>query len=194
MISGPNMLQRLPNALRLVLLALVVVAMSACNSRTDKAEGGVVLSISDFDGLPVQVSVGNAVTAGTVQIDQITVQNIAKDPTGLTSQLMNVEMDSYEVTFSRADAGTRLPPPLVRSVFGVAPVNGSQTLDNLPILTLEQLNTAPLSDLLVVNGGLDTETGSDTILLNCALRLFGRTLSGDQIQTAPARFTIEFTR
>lgn len=182
---------------RLVPIGLCVLGalLGGCESRTDKVDGGgVLLSISDFDGLPVVVSVNQAEGAGLVQIDEVTIDNVVKNPVGGSSDLMNVEMESYEITFRRADTGSRLPPPLVRNIFGVVPVNGSETYENLPILTLEQLQRAPLSDLLLVNGGLDTETGADTILLNLSMRFFGRTLSGDRVDTAPARFTLEFVR
>jgi hypothetical protein len=135
-----------------------------------------------------------AAANGLVQVGQITVQNVVKDPSGSISDLMNVEIESFEITFSRADTGTRLPPPLARALFGVIPVNGSDTIENLEILTLQQLGAPPLSDLLTINGGIDTETGGRTILLNFSMRFFGRTLSGDAVDTAPARFTIEFTR
>lgn len=182
---------------RLLVLALCAACLllGACESRTDKVDGGgVLLSINDFDGLPVQVSINQAEAIGLVQIDEVTIESIAKDPAGGTSDLMNVEMESYEITFSRADSGSRLPPPLVRRIFGVVPVNGTETYENLPILTLEQLERAPLADLLVVNGGLDTETGAETILLNLSMRFFGRTLSGDRVDTVPAQFTLEFVR
>jgi hypothetical protein len=174
---------------------LLSLAVLGCESRTDKVDGGgVLLSISNFDGLPVQVSMDAASLTGLVQVGEITVQNVVKNPSGGTSNLMNVEIDSYEVTFSRADTGTRLPPPLVRNLFGIIPVGGSDTIENLPILTLEQINSPPLSDLFTRNGGIDLETGGQTILLNLSLRFFGETLSGDEVDTAPARFTIEFTR
>lgn len=178
-----------------VVALLSSLALLGCESRTDKVDGGgVLLSISDFTGLPAQVSMDAASFAGGVQIDTITIQSVVKNPSGGTSALMNVEIDSYEVVFSRADTGTRLPPPLVRNLFGVVPVNGSDIILNLPILTIQQLASPPLSDLLTANGGLDLETGGRTILLNLSLRFFGRTLSGDEVDTAPARFTIEFTR
>ena len=171
------------------------VALLGCESRTDKVDGGgVLLSVSNFDGLPIQVSMDQAAAAGLVTIGQLTIENIVKDPSGATSDLMNVEIESVEVTFSRADTGTRLPPPLVHDLFGVVPANGTFVIDNLAILTLQQLGAPPLSDLLTINGGVDTETGGRTILLNFAMRFFGRTLSGDAVDTAPARFTIEFTR
>jgi hypothetical protein len=174
---------------------LCTLAVLGCESRTDETDGGgVLLSVSNFDGLPIQVSMDQAAASGLVQVGQITVQNVVKDPSGSISDLMNVEIESFEVTYSRADTGTRLPPPLVRGLFGVIPVNGSDTIENLEILTLQQLGAPPLSDLLTINGGIDTETGSRTILLNFSMRFFGRTLSGDEVDTAPARFTIEFTR
>ena len=37
---------------------------------------------------------------------------------------MNVEIVSYEVTYSRADRGTRVPTKFVRGLFGVVPAGG----------------------------------------------------------------------
>jgi len=179
----------------ILILAVLCTALLSCEARTDRAgSGGVLLSITDFNGLPVTVSVNTAVdqNGGLVQLDQITLTLIAKDPNGTTSALMNVQIESYEVVFSRADTGTRVPPKLVRGVFGAASPGGTVQFTNLPIMTSNQLQHQPLRDLLV--RGFDTETGSEVIVLNCAIRFFGRTLSGDPVETAPAQFTIDFTR
>lgn len=180
--------------LSFLLVPILALAFSGCESRTDKRDtGGVVLSITDFDGLPVSVGVNAAAAGGgLVQIGSLTIQNIAADLNAPTSQLMNVEIQSYEVRYSRADSGTALPPPFVRNVLGVAPVNGTETYENLPIMSLEQIDNQPLSDLQFINGGFDKETGSDSILLNFEIRFFGRTLTGDAVDTAPAGFTIQF--
>jgi hypothetical protein len=147
----------------------LALAVGACDTRTERTDGGgVLLSIEDFDGLPIIVSVNG----GIIQIEEVTIANIAKEPGGATSSLMNVEIHSYEVTYTRADAGTRIPVPFIRGLFGVAPVNGTVVFEN---------------------GGIDTETGDDRIALNLRLRFFGRTLSGDEVETAPAAFTIDFT-
>jgi hypothetical protein len=168
----------------------LALAVGACDSRTERTDGGgVILSIEDFDGLPIIVSVNG----GIVQIEEVTVANVPKEPGGATSALMNVEIHSYEVTYTRADQGTRIPVPFVRGLFGVAPVNGTFEVENLPIVGLDQIENLPLSDLLFENGGIDTETGDDRIALNLRLRFFGRTLSGDEVETAPAAFTIDFT-
>lgn len=176
----------------ILILTLVGLGHLGCNSSAlDKVDGGgVLISITDFDGLPVQVSVTLATTACQVTIESVTITNIPKDPLGTTSDLMNVEIQSYEVLFSRADAGTRVPTKLVRGIFGIVPVGGTMTIDGLPILTCEQLRNPPLIDLF--NLGQDSETGSDTILLNFHLRFFGRTLAGKAVETTPANFTIEF--
>lgn len=180
---------------KVLLIICLVVAVTACESRTDRTDGGgVLLSISDFDGLPISVSVnGTLAVGGFVQVEEIIVDNIPKNPVGITSDLMNVEIVSYEVTFSRADNGTRIPNRFTRGLFGVAPVGGTFTVENLPVMSSDQLNSTPLSDLKASNGGFDKETGESKIVLNLSLRFFGRTLSGDAVETAPAIFTIEFT-
>lgn len=178
---------------RLLLIGCLAVSLFGCEQRTDRTDsGGVLLSVSDFNGLPTQISVSNATFLGQITLGSVTIQNIVKDPLGLSSSLMNVEMQSYEVMFTRADTGTRVPPPLVREIFGVAPVNGTEVYLNLPIMSLEQLDTIPLSDLLIQNGSFDKETGLQTILLNFRLRFFGRTLSGDAVESEPVGFTVEF--
>jgi hypothetical protein len=180
----------------LILTAVCLVALLGlgCESRTDKGgSGGVLLSVSDFDGLPVAISV-NAAAGGLVQIEQVTLENITADPDAISGDLMNIEIRSYEVTYTRADAGTRIPPPFVRNLFGVVPAGGTIDFLNLPVMGSEQLLNAPLEDLLFVNGGFDQETGDAVIILNIHMRFFGRTLSGDPVISAPASFTVEFTQ
>ena len=109
-------------AQRLLTFGSLVLALGACSSgdlsKTDS--GGVTLSVTDFDGLPISLSASGS--GDHAQIGSLTVNNVAVDPTGNTSNLMNVEIQSYEVTFTRADNGTRVPPKLVNYVFGIAPV------------------------------------------------------------------------
>ena len=175
---------------RLLTLGSLVLTMWGCQSRTDKTDGGgVLLSISDFDGLPTSVSASDP--DELVSIGQVTVSNITKDPNGTTSELMNVEIQSYEVTFDRADTGTRKPPKLVNYVFGVAGVNGTYQLNNGPIMRSEQFNTQPIVDLF--NNGVDPETGSRVIMLRVGLRFFGHTLSGKSVESNLAQFTLEVT-
>lgn len=177
---------------RLLLIPMfVALALSnvACNSRTDESKSGVVLTISEFDELPVRASVN---LSDLVQVGELTMENRPVDPRGATSNLMDIELRSYEVTFSRADRGSRTPPAKVAGIFGNVPINGNDVINDLPILTRDQMRNPPLSDLLFTNGGLDSETNSNTILLNCQLRFFGRTIAGDNVASNTATFLIEF--
>jgi len=172
---------------KLILLLVVVLvgSVTGCRERTDRSEGNVILSITDFDGLPVSVSVSQ----GPFSILTIEVRNIPKDPTGTVSDLQSVEVRSYEVTFVRRDTGRRVPPTVAQSIFGLIPAGDTTIFENLPFLLSDQLLNPPLSDL--ARTGTDSETGSSVIVLDARIRFFGRTLSGDNIASAPAAFTIE---
>ncbi|MGH9363071.1 MAG: hypothetical protein ACRD2T_14265 [Thermoanaerobaculia bacterium] len=169
----------------LLLLLLPLALLAACRARTDRSEGTVVLTISDFDGLPVVVSA----TAGPFSIEEVELRNVAKDPTGNTSDLQDIEIRSYEVRYTRLDTGTRVPPPLVEAVFGNVQVNSTTLYENLPFMRANQIFNPPISDL--ADFGRDRETNSTVIPLNVTMRFFGRTLSGDDIASAPASFTID---
>ncbi|NNC39542.1 MAG: hypothetical protein HKN95_02525 [Acidimicrobiia bacterium] len=179
-------------ATKLIALVLLAATVVGCSGRADRTDGGgVLLSISDFDGLPISFSVNSS--DGFLQVGEIQVTSVIKNPDVAGSVLMNVEIESYEVSYSRGDTGTKVPPIFVRGLFGVVPAGGVFTVENLPVLAPEQFNVSPISDLLFANGGFDKETGSRQIVLNFHIRFFGRTLSGDAVQTAPASFTVTVT-
>lgn len=174
---------------RLFLAALALLSLTAagCRSDTDTSEGNVLLSISNFNGLPSVVSLNSQ--APPFVIGDISVRNIAKDPTGSVSDLQSVELRTLEIRYQRRDTGTRVPPPNIQAVFGLVPVNGTTTLTNVPFLTSDQVLNQPLKDLR--DTGRDSETGTTVVVLDVSMRVFGRTLSGDEIVSDPARFTVE---
>lgn len=175
------------NAKLLSYLPLVGLALllASCRGRTDRSEGSVILSVTDFNGLPVQVSTTN----GPFSIDSITLRNIPKNPGATTSDLQGIELKSFEVRYTRRDTGTRTPPLLVQPIFSLVTVGGFAFLSNVPFLTTDQIRNLPLDDLR--RRGVDSETGSAVIVLTVSIRFFGRTLSGDDIASDPASFNIE---
>ena len=53
-----------------ILSLICLVVLVACNERTDKADsGGVVLSVTDFDGLPAEVSVSLRSLVGVLTVE-----------------------------------------------------------------------------------------------------------------------------
>jgi hypothetical protein len=171
-------------------LSCFALALAGCESATDKVDaGGVMLSVTDFDGLPIRVSATG--DCCLVSVDTMTIENVVKNPNAPTSALMNVEMQSYEVTYTREDTGTRTPPVLVQSIFGTVPVGGTSQLDNYPVIREDQFNNQPFRDLR--DFGVDTQTGSSVVRMRVSVRFFGRTLSGDPVDSTPASFSIEVT-
>jgi hypothetical protein len=170
------------------LLLIVALSFAGCRSRTDRSEGTVILSVSNFNQLPFQVSATN----GPFIIPSLTLANIPKDPTGTTSSLQTIELRRFEVVYSRRDTGRATPPILSESIFGNIAPGGTLVLNNQEFLTTNQTLNPPLLDL--VRRGVDSETGSTVVVLDVSMRFFGRTLAGDDVVSQPASFTIEVTQ
>jgi len=177
----------------LLIAAAVLFGLLGCQSRTDRTDsGGVLLSVTQLDMPPTQFVIHNLQTNGNLlpAISTVTLQNVVADPSAAsTSQLENIELRSYEVIYTRADTGTRVPPPLVEPIGGVVPVNGTDTITNLGVIRNNQYTSPPISD--IVNFGVDRETNSQIIVLNLSIRFYGRTLSGKEVVSAPTGFTME---
>jgi hypothetical protein len=169
------------------LLLLLAPLQLGCQDSTDRVDsGGVLLRITDFGTLPLVLSLRSI---GLLQIDSVTMRSFPADPNGTTSDLMTIQLDAYEVTYTRADRGTVVPRPIVGRIFGSVPVNGTNEINNLNFLQLDQLSAQPFSGL--ARDGKDDETGSSAIGLNVHFRFFGKTLSGKAVASDTASFTIE---
>lgn len=183
---------RHPRLLRLLLILPLVAGLAAvgCSDADEVDSGGVSLVIADFDGLPIRISV-NA-SGGILQVEEIELQSIVQNPNLGTGNLQTIQLTAYEVRYTRADTGTRVPTPLVSGLLGTVPPGGTTVLENLPLMLAEQMLNPPISDLLFVNGGFDTETGGEVIKLNLIIRFFGRTLGGREVVSNAQSFLVEF--
>lgn len=170
------------------MLVIALVALG-CEQRTEQTDTGGILLEVEFTNTVVRVGVEET---EILTIPTITVNSILADPAGVTSSLMDVQLRNLEVTFSRADTGTRVPPPYFFNIIGTVPAGGNLTLTNFPIMSTEQTRSPPLSDLLIVNGGFDRETGNTFIRLDVTFRVFGTTLTGTSVASQPRTQTIEF--
>jgi len=179
--------------MKTAVLALIALAALGCNASTDKVDSPVILTIEGSTTIitPGFVSVSDAQAQGWATIGSMTLKTVVKEPDATTSDLETVEMESYEVTYRRADRGTRLPTPLHEALFGSIAPGGTYTLTGFPFMRLSQVSTVPLSDL--ATRGFDPETGSATILLDVNLRFFGHTFSGKSVASEVKTFTVEVT-
>lgn len=175
----------------LILAVVTLGSLAGCNSAVEDTEGSVILKVTDIDGQPVRFSVNG--NDSILQLGSVTIESIPKDATATTSDLQSVQLDLYQVTYSRVGEGSRTPPSLVRSQNGFVTAGGTFNIANLPVLAADQLENPPLSDLLFENGAFDAETNSQVITLELTLQFFGESISGDDLATDPVSFVIEFT-
>ena len=175
-------------ALRLLVILLALLA-AGCAERVEETDTGGVLLEVQFDNSQFRVGVNDG---DLVALDTVTISSIVPNTEAPSSQLQDVQLDTVELTYTRADTGTTVPPALVYNLVGIVPVGGELTYNNLPILSIDQIERPPLSDLLFENGAIDRETGLDYIRLNVTIRVFGRTVAGTEIASTPRTQTFEF--
>lgn len=172
-----------------LILTLTSLALLGCDEELQETDaGGVALSV-EFTVSPSIVGVNDQ---ERVTITSMSINSIVLNPSAATSSLMDVEVSTMEVTFTRADSGTRVPVPYVVQLLGTVPVGGNLSYSNLPVMGVQQMRSPPLSDLLFENGATDKETGEDYIRLNVNVRVFGRTRGGEEVASRFRGETIEF--
>ncbi len=168
---------------------VILLPLLGCTDRAGETDSGGVLLEVEFVTAVFQVGVEQTTV---LSLDSVRIDSVVANPTGGTSQLMDVNVDLIEVTYTRADAGTRTPPPFLLRLVGKVPVGGSLNYTNLPVMIEDQTRSPPLSDLLFVNGGVDQETGNDDIRIDLTVRIFGRTLTGIEVVSEPRSQTFVF--
>lgn len=174
--------------LRLAVATLALLVLGCDEELQETDSGGVALSV-EFVLSPSVVGVNDQ---ERVPIQTMDINSIVLNPGAATSALMDVEVSTMEVTFTRADSGSRIPVPYVIQLLGTVPVGGTLTYSNLAVMSSEQMRAEPLSDLLFENNGFDKETGLDYIRLNVNVRVFGRTRGGEEVVSRYRGDTIEF--
>jgi hypothetical protein len=178
---------------KVLALSLVPLAVVGCETQDEIDQGGVIVVISDFDlsGLPAIMSVDEEFPVVASADSTIVVDSRPRNAGQPTSQLMDVIIEGYEVSFTRGDFGTRVPPTLTEPVGGLAPTPGTFTLNGVFIMRRQQFEEGPLRDLR--DFGIDTETQSSQIRLVWHLKFFGRTVSGELVTTNTVSFNLDVT-
>jgi hypothetical protein len=168
--------------IRLGLVLLAVVA-AACTNKEGQSESPVTVTVT----LPLQ-PLQKSVSDGTpLQIQTITLASHLKDPTATDPQhFADVQVNTYTVSFSRRDGGTRVPPTEQFSAALLLPSGGTATLNNYPIMSAATLQRSPFDQLLPFNGGVDRETGLSEIHIFYSITFFGTTVSGFRVQSQTA--------
>jgi hypothetical protein len=176
-----------------ILIAAAVLAIAAapgCTNKEGESEAPVFITVS----LELQPGFVDVATPAPVQINTIVLASHLKnanqtDPQGFA----NTQVNSYTVRFRRTDGGTRVPPVKTFGAGILVPSGGTATLNNFPILDASDIQQAPFDQLLPFNGGVDRETGRNSIQMTFDLTFFGQTVSGHRVQSQTASGILLFS-
>jgi hypothetical protein len=75
----------------------------------------------------------------------------------------------------------------------IVPSGGTATLNNFPILDQSDIQQSPFDQLLPFNGGVDRETGRNSIQMTFDMTFFGKTASGHRVQSETASGILLFS-
>jgi hypothetical protein len=165
-------------------LALLPLAVG-CTNKQGESESPVFLT-TNLVGSSQPLFFGIA-TGAPLQLQTMTITSHGKNPTATDPQgFQTVELNSYTVTFSRLDGGTKVPAPETFAVGGTIPFNGTLTLTNFPVIASSAVQQSPFDQLLPFNGGIDQETGQPQIHLGITVTFFGETAAGTRVASDPA--------
>ena len=175
-------------SLSIAILAAAFVCAS-CTNKQGETESPVYITVNMVQQ-PGFVNVG---VVAPVQIGTITLTSRLKNPTQTDPQgFASTTIDSYTVHFRRVDGGTRVPQDLNLAAGVLVASGGSATLTNFPVLLATQIQQSPFDQLLPFNGGFDRETGKDEIDTAFDITFFGRTVSGQRVQSETATAPLYF--
>jgi hypothetical protein len=176
---------------RILALSLAAVAVFGCETQDKVDQGGVIVVISDYNlqGIPSTMSAETNFPSVGSSDATLVVRNQSRMPNNTTSQLMDVLIEGYEVSFTRGDQGTRLPPTLTEPVGGLVPIGGTMTQTGLILMRHDQFESGPLRDLRLQ--GKDTETNSTVVRLVWHLKFYGKTISGERVETPSISFNLD---
>lgn len=170
-----------------VLAALAFAA--GCSNTQGTTESPVFITVS----IDLQPGFINVAVPAPVQINTMTLQSHAKDPTSVDTQgFSDVQINQYTVTFTRTDGGTLVPPPQTFGCGVLVPHDGNSTLTNFPVLYATALQQSPFDQLFPYNGGIDRETGRAEIDMKFNITFYGTTVSGKRVQSDTASGILTF--
>lgn len=176
-----------------ILLGCTVLAALAfaagCSNTQGTTESPVFITVS----IDLQPGFINVAVPAPVQINTMTLQSHAKDPTSVDTQgFSDVQINQYTVTFTRTDGGTVVPPPQTFGCGVLVPHDGNSTLTNFPVLYATALQQSPFDQLFPYNGGIDRETGRAEIDMKFNITFYGTTVSGKRVQSDTASGILTF--
>jgi hypothetical protein len=169
-----------------LLIAVAILAIASapgCTNREGESEAPVFVTLD----LPLQPLSASASSGLPLTIQTMVLESHLKNPTATDPQhFADVQINTYTVSFSRRDGGTRVPATEQFSAAVLLPSEGTVTLTGFPIISAASLQRSPFDQLLSFNGGIDRETGLNEIHIFYSITFYGTTVSGHRVQSQTA--------
>ena len=178
---------------RLGLVAAVAVLALGCSAAglVDESQNAVILVLNGITP-STEHAFGDVITNGTIFDDTVEVQfsahlkaPISTEPLVSTPELQDIVLERYEVTYTRTDGGTAVPPGFVRGLTArvrlteLGAVDLEVTEANLIIFPNTTKAQPPISYLIAP--GSEPDTNYTNIQVNARVQFFGKTLAGDEV-------------
>ncbi len=193
--ANPRRGRRTPFMRSLARLALVLPLASmiiGCNTDLGDTAANVILNIDtivqESDPFGDVISSSNIILEDTIAItlSAFLKAPISTDPTIVLPEFQNVNLERYEVTYTRTDGGTAVPPGFTRGLSGTVRLTaiGSEELTQLTLTGLVLVPSTikaqpPISFL--ISPGSEPVTNFTNIQVNARIQFFGRTIAGDPV-------------
>ena len=193
--SAPSRQRASRGLIKLALLLPITALAFGCSAAgdIDGTANAVILVINSITPVDAEThSFGDVITNGTLFDDAVLVSfsahlkaPITTDPANVIPELQDIILDRVEVTFTRTDGGTSIPPGFVRGMTARVRVTelGSDELNVTEVTLTVFPNTTkaqpPVSYL--VTPGSEPDTNYVNIQVQARMQFFGRTLAGDEV-------------
>lgn len=160
-------------------LAFLAVVLPGCSTNSQGDDASPVFYALEFTLAPLNV---NVATNLPVQVQNMVLHSVLKNPSGGSSNFLDSRLDDYLVEWRRLDGGKTVPQSEVFGGNVLVPAGGQSSLTNFPIMSASALQRSPLDRLFPFNGGFDPETGRTEIRLEAIVTMRGHTLSGQPVR------------
>lgn len=178
-----------------LVLALTIAAFGTAGCTVpgdvDNADNNVILNIEqvrlESDPFGDVLTSGGTILDDSISVDLTAVLKaaIATDPNVVTPDLQNIALDRYEVTFTRTDGGTAVPPGFTRGVSGLVRLSVPQATDatvlTVPIVLVPSTIKAQPPISYLISPGSEPATNFTNIQVNARVQFFGHTLAGHPV-------------
>lgn len=173
------------------IIVFAVFSILILTSCTDKEKDPCPIFINpeakEYANYLIDVGGGDVPT-----MDKIILYSEGKNPNASLSNLNDAQLDKMVTYWERIDGGTIAPKPFALHWSVVIPAGGSATLNDVPLMSSEQLYEMPFLQLFPENGGIDPETGNLVIVCRAKTYFYCHTVQGCDIIAGPMYTTFEF--